>query len=408
MGRRPQSRQRSPQLAPGPGKPGMEDAGTALGGFGFRAGTVALVKPGARMARMRTKPDSKPSKPFALRTPEHALGSARLGSARLGSARLGSARLGSARLGSARLGSARLGSARLGSARLGSARLGSARLGSARLGSARLGSARLGSARLGSARLGSARLGSARLGSAIIPLASSADVKRQFPSPPGGDSSDLWRLGIEGVPPSPTRARCPRSRNLPRPNRGISHTGRTPLPSFQGHFTLAERQSKLGQDSLIGISTASHALHETGPIGLFRSDAVSPAVESGPAPQREVTLPIISSVIPAGAPGDHPTTQFFRHSKLQSARSERSREHASARRESLPAAPSSAAPFQSGGRQPAVNHSARPNAPEPGGVKLSGHHAAQTNCGIPVGPSTGMVWRFHHSGRGPADKLIPV
>ena len=44
----------------------------------------------------------------------------------------------------------------------------------------------------------------------------------------------------------------------------------------QDDFTLAEHQSKVGQGSLIGTLTASHALHEAGPIGLLRSDARRP------------------------------------------------------------------------------------------------------------------------------------
>ena len=39
---------------------------------------------------------------------------------------------------------------------------------------------------------------------------------------------------------------------------------------------LAEHQSKVGRNTLIGTLTASHALHEAGPIGLLRSDARRP------------------------------------------------------------------------------------------------------------------------------------
>ena len=122
-------------------------------------------------------------------------------------------------------------------------------------------------------------------------------------------------------------------RNLPGPKRGISQTGlapRRPGPfhagqaPVQGRSRFPDRHQPFppGRNPLskllpsdaprveispeshdgpayrspsgncwTGILTASHALHETGPIGLFRSDAASPAVESGPAPQREVILP---------------------------------------------------------------------------------------------------------------------
>ena len=46
--------------------------------------------------------------------------------------------------------------------------------------------------------------------------------------------------------------------------------------SMQDHFTLAEHQSKVGRNTLIGTLTAPHALHEAGPIGPIRSDARRP------------------------------------------------------------------------------------------------------------------------------------